>query len=131
MTDLRPQGLVPRYQVPGPRSLVPVQGHRSQVLGLRSQVLSSRSQVPGPWFLLNMADVKEHCLDSKLQNLLARTSCFLVKTAVELLLKSRKRPISFIALLLSTMELPLFLLIGVLWCFKCNKDECSADKHRH
>ena len=38
-----------------------------------------------------MADVKEHCLDSKLQNLLARTSCFLVKTAVELLLKSRKR----------------------------------------
>ena len=36
------------------------------------------------------------------------------------------------------MELALFympaasvLLIRVLWCFECNKNECSADNHRH
>jgi len=83
-----------------------------------------RSQLPGPRFQLNMADAKQSCGDSKLQNLHARSSCLLVKMAVQLFFKSvAASQIASLLLLLYSMELSFFymfaaslLLFSVLWC---------------
>ena len=80
---------------------------------------------------VNSAEAKEHCLDSKLQKLLARNNCLLVNMAVQRVLKSwAASQLVSLFLLLFIMELARFyvpsaalLSIGVFWSLECNKDE--------
>ena len=86
---------------------------------------------------VHSAEAPQHCLDSKLQKLLARNSDLLVKMAVQRVLKSRAASqLVSLFLLLYTIELARFyvlaaalLSIGVFLSFEGNKDDCSAVKH--